>query len=89
MRWFADHGELDAAVELCLAAQDWAVAASILVQAHAVPRIVAGTASEAVIRAAAMPQVQAVEPLLQTALALAREDLIAAEVTFGSRVASR
>ena len=89
VRWFADHGELDAAVELCLAAQDWAVAASILVQAHAVPRIVAGTASEAVIRAAATPQVQAVEPLLQTALALAREDLIAAEVTFGSRVMSR
>ena len=25
VRWFADHGELDAAVELCLAAQDWAV----------------------------------------------------------------
>ena len=86
VRWFADHGELDAAVELCLAAQDWAVAASILVQAHAVPRIVAGTASEVVLRAAAMPQVQAVEPLLQTAFALARDDLIAAEVTFDSRV---
>ena len=89
VRWFADHGELDAAVELGLAAHDWAVAASILVQAHAVPRIVAGTAHEVVLRAAALPQVQAVEPLLQTAFALARDDLIAAEVTFASRVSRR
>ena len=89
VRWFADHGELDAAVELGLAAQDWAVAASILVEAHAVPRIVAGTASELVGRAVALPQVQGVEPLLQTAFALARDDLIAAEVTFGSRVSRR
>ena len=89
VRWFADHGELDAAVELCLAAHDWAVAASLLVEAHAVPRIVAGTASELVGRAAALPQVQGVEPLLQTAFALARDDLVAAEVTFGSRVSRR
>ena len=89
VRWFAEHGELDAAVELALAAQDWPEAASLLVEAHAVPRIVAGTASELVGRAAALPQVQAVEPLLQAAFALARDDLIAAEVTFGSRVSRR
>ena len=58
-------------------------------EAHAVPRIVAGTASELVGRAAALPQVQAVEPLLQAAFAVARDDLIAAEVTFGSRVSRR
>ena len=81
-------GKPEAAVELCLAAHDWAAAASILVQAHAIPRIVAGTANEVVARAAALPQLQAAEPLLQTACALAKDDLIAAEVTFGSRVAA-
>jgi LuxR family maltose regulon positive regulatory protein len=89
VRWFAEHGEPDAAVELSLAVQDWTAAASILVQAHAVPRIVAGTANDVLVRAAALPQVQAVEPLLQTAFALARDDLLAAEVAFGSRVSTR
>ena len=68
VRWFAGHGQPEAALELCLAAGDPHEAASILVEAHAVPMMVAGTVTETWARAATLPEVQAVEPLLQSAV---------------------
>ena len=68
VRWLADHDEPEAAVELCLAARDWPQAAALLVESHAVPRLVSGTADDGVRRAAGRPEVRAAEPLLNAAV---------------------
>lgn len=79
IRWFAGHGEPEAAVELCLAVDDHGRAAAVLLEAHGVPRILAGTASAQFRYAAHLPQVQAAAPLLGASVALAGGDLLAAE----------
>ena len=80
VRWLAGHDEPEAAVELCLAAGDWPLAAALLVESHAVPRLVSGTADPWVRRATARAEVKAAEPLLNAAVILARRDLLAAQV---------
>jgi LuxR family maltose regulon positive regulatory protein len=77
--WFADNGAVDAAVELSEATQDWPGVASVLVQAHAVPRLMVGKADGVVTRAAERAEVQAAEPLVRAAVAVARGDLLAAD----------
>ena len=86
VRLLADTGQVDAAVVLCLATRDWPEVASILVQSHAVPRLVAGTADPAVRRAAQLSAVQATEPLLHAAVAMSRHDLGAAELAMAAYV---
>jgi|tagenome__1003787_1003787.scaffolds.fasta_scaffold20985398_4 LuxR family maltose regulon positive regulatory protein len=88
VRWFADHGAADAAVELSAATQDWAGVASILVQAQAVPRVMAGTADLALRRAAERHEVQAEEPLVRAAVALSRADPLTAEAALANALAS-
>ena len=87
--WFADHGAPEAAVELSVSARDWVRAASVLVQAHAVPRLVTGTASAPVRRAAEVPEVLAAEPLLRAAVALARGELTVGEEALDMRPSQR
>ena len=83
-RWFAEHGQADAALALYLATRDRAAAASVLVESHAVPRLVAGIADNTVRGAAELPAVHAAEPLLQAAVALARHDLATAEAALAA-----
>jgi LuxR family maltose regulon positive regulatory protein len=77
--WYLDHGDSRAAIEFAVAARAWSRAAELMVQSHAVPRLVAGAASETVQLASRLPDVQAAEPLLRAAIALVDCDAQAAE----------
>jgi LuxR family transcriptional regulator, maltose regulon positive regulatory protein len=85
--WYLDHGDSRAAIELAVAARDWNRAAELLVQSHAVPRLVGRAASETVQLASRLPDVQEAEPLLRAAIALVDGDARAAEVALGRAAA--
>ncbi|HEX5086281.1 MAG TPA: LuxR C-terminal-related transcriptional regulator [Nocardioides sp.] len=85
--WLTDHGAAGAAVELGAATQDWPAVATTLVRAHVVPRLMAGTADDVFTRAAERSEVQAAEPLVHAAVAVARRDLPVAESALAKALA--
>jgi LuxR family transcriptional regulator, maltose regulon positive regulatory protein len=79
VRWYTENGAAETALTLCLAARDWSQSAWVLVQSHAVPRLVAGIGDAATRQVAELPQVQGADHLIQAAVALANGDVFAAE----------
>jgi LuxR family maltose regulon positive regulatory protein len=86
-RWYVESGDETAAIRLAIAAGEWSWVARALVDSHAVPRILAGTADEMVESAARVAAVGEAEPVLAAAVALANHQADAAEAALDRAIA--
>jgi LuxR family maltose regulon positive regulatory protein len=86
-RWYVESGDETAAIRLAVSAGEWSWVARALVDSHAVPRILAGTADDLVESAARVAAVGEAEPILPAAVALANHHADVAEAALGRAMA--